>query len=312
MLANAIRGVMLDGAAMAPGRETASSNLFLTLGGVKCGPVRSAEGGIVSAEVVISKPVSGAFAGKHLSTVRYEPFAVAVSFSNAAPVYDWVADLWKGKFDRKSGSLVVTDYKLEAKLEREFVNALLTETSFPVLDASSKEQGFLTLKFSPELVKEKTASGKQDGTGAKAKQWLRSGFRLQIDSLDCTKVTKIESLSVKGKTTLLETGESKLPEVEPTVLEFPNLKITLSEVSSKTWYDWLEDFVIKGKNGESEERSGTIQLLAADAKTELARIKLFGLGIYRIALPAAEPRGDKAKSVTAELYCRRMELVVKP
>ena len=104
-------------------------------------------------------------------------------------------------------------------------------------------------------------------------------------------------------------GAAKESEILPTVLEFPNLKITLSEVSSKTWFDWLEDFVIKGKNDESSERSGTIQLLAADAKTELARIKLFGLGIYGIALPKA---GDKAKGVTAELYCRRMELVVKP
>ena len=299
---------MLDGAAM-PGRQTESTNLFLTLGGVKCGPVRSADGGFVSAEVIVSKPASGAFAIKHLSTVQYEPFVVAVGFANAAPVYDWVADTWKGKFTRRSGSLVLTDYKLEAKREREFVDALLTETSFPVLDAASKEQGFLTLKFSADLVKEKTASGKQDAASAKAKQWLRSGFRLQIDGLDCTKVTKIESVSVKAGIQLNPIGGAKDVELEPTVLEFPNLEITLSEVSAKTWFDWLEDFVIKGKNDESSERSGTIQLLAADAKTELARIKLFGLGIYRMALPKA---GDKAKNVTAELYCRRMELVVKP
>ena len=57
--------------------------------------------------------------------MRYEPFVVAVGFSNAALVYDWVADTWKNKFARKSGSLVVTDYKLEAKREREFLNALL-------------------------------------------------------------------------------------------------------------------------------------------------------------------------------------------
>ena len=91
--------------------------------------------------------------------MRYEPFVVAVGFSNAAPVYDWVADTWKNKFARKSGSVVVTDYKLEAKREREFLNALLTETSLPTLDAASKEQGFLTLKFSAELVKEKAPRG---------------------------------------------------------------------------------------------------------------------------------------------------------
>ena len=66
--------------------------------------------------------------------------------------------------------------------------------------------------------------------------------------------------------------------------------------------------MIKGKNDESSERSGTIQLLAADAKTELARIKLFGLGIYQLETLSTE----KVNSVKAQLYCRRMELVVKP
>ena len=205
-MVNAARSVMLDAAAM-PGRRTEPSNLFLTLGGVKCGPVRSADGGFARGEVVELPPASGGvFQQKHISTVKYEPFVVSVGFANASPLYDWVADTWKGKFDRKSGSVVVTDYKLEAKREREFSNALLTETSFPDFDAASKEQGFLTLKFNPELVKETSASGKQDAAATKAKQWLRSGFRLQIDGLDCTKVSKIEALSVKSKVTRCRNG----------------------------------------------------------------------------------------------------------
>ena len=121
---------MLDVAAM-PGRRTESGNLFLTLDGVKCGPVRSADGGFASGRRRASPARLGRLRSKHLSTVQYEPFVVAVGFANAAPVYDWVADTWKNKFARKSGSVVLTDYKLEAKREREFLNALLTETSFP-------------------------------------------------------------------------------------------------------------------------------------------------------------------------------------
>jgi hypothetical protein len=292
-----------------PGRRSESGNLFLTLGGVKCGPVRSAAGGFVTADVIVSGGAAGDFASKHISTVRYEPFEISVGFSNAAPVYDWVADTWKRKFDRKTGSLVLTDYKLDAKREREFTDALLTEATFPTFDAASKEQGFLTLKFRADLVKEKSASGKQDAAAsAKAKQWLRSNFRLQIDGLDCTKVSKIESLSVTSKVAEDQVGEFKKPALEATTIDFPNLGITLSEVSSKTWFDWLEDFVINGKNDESNQRSGTIQHLAADAKTELARIKLLGLGIYQLETLSTE----KVSSVKAELYCKRMELVVKP
>lgn len=302
---------MLDAVAMPPGRESATSNVFLTLGKVKCGPVRSVAGGFVSAEV-IEEAASGGVIKKHLSGVQYEPFVVDVGLSMEAPVYDWVTELWKATFTRRSGSLVVADYKLEAKQEREFTDALLTETSFPTLDASSKDAGFMTLKFQPELIKGKSASGKQNGAGTKARQWLRSGFRLQIDNLDCTKVSKIEAFTVKTKLAEEAIGSSRSTELGPTSVEFPNLRITLSEVSAKTWFDWLEDFVIKGNNDESAERSGTIQLLAPDGKTEHARIKLIGLGIYRIAVAAAEPRGDKVSRVTAELYCTRMELVVKP
>jgi hypothetical protein len=302
---------MLDAAAMPPfGRETAS-NVFLTLGGVKCGPVRAVDGGFARADVV-EQASTGTFTQKQLSGVRYDPFVVDVGLAMEPPVYDWVAASWKGDFARKTGSLVVADYKLDAKRERAFTGALLTETTIPVLDAASKDAGFLKLKFQPELAKENNAAGKQNGAGAKAKQWLRSGFRLQIDSLDCTKVSKIDSLSVKVGVQADKDGSAKLSELVPTKLEFPTLRITLSEVSSKTWFDWFEDFAIKGNNDKSSERSGTIQLLAPDAKTELARIKLFGLGIFSIAEEKEETHGDKVKRVTAEIYCERMELVVKP
>ncbi len=292
-------------------RTPPSSNVFLTLESVKCGPVQRADGGFVSAEVItVAEGGEGAIK-KRISTVVYEPFVVDVGLGMEQPVYDWVAQTWKGDEARKTGSIVLADFKLEAKQEREFVQALLTETTFPVLDAAAKDPGFLTLKFQPELTKTKSASGKPNGAGVKAKQWLRSGFRLQIDGLDCTKVSRIESFSVRRTSTEERVGVERLPDVLPTRVEFPNLQITLSEVSAKTWFEWHEDFVIRGKNDQSSERNGTIQLLAADAK-ELARIKLFGLGIYRLATSATDPRGDKVKRVTAELYCERMELVVKP
>jgi hypothetical protein len=298
-----------------PGRrEFAASNVFLTLDDVKCGPVKAAEGGFVSGDVVTDAGGSGSgdIVKKRIGAVRYEPFVIEVGLSMKAPVYDWVAATWKGEAVRKSGSLAVADFKLEAKRERQFVNALLTETTFPVFDASAKDAGFLQLKFQPELTSEKSAAGKQDGADAKAKQWLRSNFRLQIDGLDCTKVSKIESLTVKRLLKSNELGEGISADFVPGPLAFPDLQITLSEVSAKTWLDWHSDFVINGKNDKASERNGTIQLLAPDAKTELARIKLFGLGIYRIATAPVDARGDKINRLTAELYCERMELVVKP
>jgi len=47
-------------------------------------------------------------------------------------------------------------------------------------------------------------------------------------------------------------------------------------------------------------------------KEELAAVKLYNLGIFRIASDKAEATKDQIKRVTADLYCERMELEFPP
>jgi hypothetical protein len=290
------------------GRDTTSSNVFLTLDGVKCGPVRSVAGGAVSADVIVESP-NGGFAKKHVAGPRYEPFTIGVGLELAKQVHDWVTDFWNGNVQQKTGSLVTADFKLDAKSEREFVDALLVGTTLPPLDAAAKEPAFFSLTVAPEFTRTKKASGKVEGpAAAKSKQWLRSGFRLQIDGLDCSKISKIAPIAVKREPTV--STDPFAFDSGPGPLQFSDLAVTLGEVTAKTWLDWHDDFVVKGNNDDSRERTGTILLLAPDQKTELGRVKLFGLGIYRIA---REPDvgGSQQSSLTAQLYCQRMELQVK-
>ena len=74
------------------------------------------------------------------------------------------------------------DYKLEAQSERQFSNALITETTIPAMDGSAKETAYLTIKFQPEVVQYKKAAGKVSGEIGKSEQksWLPSNFRLDI------------------------------------------------------------------------------------------------------------------------------------
>ena len=73
---------------------------------------------------------------------------------------------------------------------------------------------------------------------------------------------------------------------------------------------WHEDFVIKGKNDKAAEKKGALILLDPSLKTELARINLFNLGIYRLASQASAAGAESIARLTAELYCERMELVI--
>lgn len=212
---------------------------------------------------------------------------------------------------RKNGSIVTCDYKFESKAEREFFNALITEVTLPAADASSKEPAYLTVKFKPELTRFKKGSGKAVESGAISKTqqkiWTSSGFRLEISDLDCTRVNKVDSFTVTQNVASEVVGESRNMLHEPGKIDFPNLTISLSEAGAQTWVDWHEDFVIKGNNGESQEKKGSLILLSENLQNELARINFFNLGIFKLTMDQGDANDDAIKRVTAGLYCERME-----
>jgi hypothetical protein len=226
-------------------------------------------------------------------------------------VYDWIAAAWSGKVLRRDGSIQAADYDMSIKSEREFFNALVTETTIPAMDASSKEPCYLTLRFAPELTRFKKASGKLTAKLSKGAQktWLPANFRLEVDGLDCTRVGKVDAFTVKQTVLPDPIGEMRDYQKEPGKLEFPNLRVTLAESAAKTWLDWHEDFVIKGNCGDDQEKNGSLTFLSPDLKHELMRLDFFHLGIFRLAPEKPEPQAEGIKKLVAGLYCEWMELV---
>jgi hypothetical protein len=287
-------------------RSFAVENFMLTLDGVQCGFVKSVGGGDISAEVIQEPVGSSSFVKKHIGPPRYEDFTAQIGFGMARPVYDWIAASWSMSYMRKNGSVVAADSTLKAQSERQFFNALLTETTVPGLDASSKEPAYVTIKFAPELIKTVKGTGK---LGAPAKQqqklFLPSNFRFELDGIDGTRVSKIDSFTVKQTVVGDDIGDARDYAKEPGKIEFPNLCVTTAESTIATWESWFQDFVVKGLNDDAKEKSGAIVFLAPDLKTELARVKLFNVGIFALRRAVRSVR-----HVTAELYCERMEFQV--
>ena len=206
---------------------------------------------------------------------------------------------------------MLADQNFVAVSQREFFQAFITETTIPALDGASKEPAYLTLKFAPEYARTTKAAGKLTGPAkGNQKLWLSSNFRLTIDGLDCTRVSQVDQFTIRQSVAPDEIGEVRHPVRQPTRLEFPNLSITLSEASANTWFDWFDDFVIKGNNDESKEKNGSISILSANLADELLRIDLFNLGIFKIGPDKTEANADQIVTVTAHLYCERMELQV--
>jgi hypothetical protein len=97
--------------------------------------------------------------------------------------------------------------------------------------------------------------------------------------------------------------------IVPGSLEFPNLRIVLAEQSADSWYQWHEDFVVEGHNGEDKEKNGLLTLLSSNLQSELATVRFFNLGIFRLSQVKSEANSDQISRVAADLYCERMDFI---
>ena len=293
-------------------RSYVAGTFQLKLEGIETGFIKSVDGGAIAAEVIHETVGPTAYVKKHVGPPRYEDFSIEVGLWMARTVYEWIQASLKMNYQRKNGSIVAYDFNLEARSEREFYNALITEVTFPKLDGASKDQCYMNLKFSPEIIRNKKASGKATLPPVRASQemWLASNFRLEIAGLDCTKVSAIDSFTVKQTAVSDGIGDGRDSLKEPGRIEFPNLSITLAEQSAQTWLDWFEDFVVKGNNGEGNEKTGALVFLSANRQTELGRVNFFNLGIFKLSATKGDAAAEQIRRITAQLYCERMELQI--
>ena len=280
-------------------RGYAAGRYFLALDGVQCGFVKSIDGGNITADVISEPASTGGVANKRLGTARVEPFRIAADFSMAGKLFSWIAGATAGAGRRQDGVVIACDYDNNAKTQREFFEAIITEIVFPACDAASKEATFLTVVFQPQSMRFGKGSGKVSWAPKQGAQrlWVAGNFRLEIDGLDCTKVNKVDAITIRQAAA--DQGGA---------LEVPNLKVTFSEVSAPTWVAWHDDFVIKGNNGDGQEKSGRLVFLSPNLQTELASIVFHNLGIFRLADEKQEANAAAIKRMTAELYCEKMEL----
>lgn len=293
---------------MASSKVNADSKYALELDGASMGFVKSVDGGGVYAEVITITLGSDLLPRKHLGPGQFEDFSVQIGLSMADPMYDWIAKSWTGNPERKSGSFIATDNKSRSLSQRDFSDALITETTIPALDAASKEPAWLTLKLAPESIRFRKSSGTAVGTGKKEKPFQASNFRLEIPGLDCKRVSRIDSFTVKRNLVVGAPGGPGSFRSTPGKLELPNLRVSLSEAGAQDWIDWADDFIVKGNNSPADEKNGTLVLLSANLKTELALISFFNLGICRLSPSTSD--ANAVRRLTAELYCERMELSV--
>src|SRR5262249_34376277 len=199
------------------------------------------------------------------------------------------------------------DYNLRETSRLEFSGGLVSDIQIPKCDGASKDAAYFTIKFALEYTRYKQGSGQPvSGPGLpqpSRPNWLCSNFRLLIDGLDCTHVNRIDAILIRQHILEYLVGQTRSPEKRPTYVELPNLAVTLAQSSAASWYDWYEDFIIKGHNEGGKEKNGTLEFLAPDLRQVLLTLTFKGLGIFTLSPEKVQAGSDKIPQVTAEMYC---------
>jgi len=285
------------------------------LDGIMAGWLWSCEGGHATSDVVTEKVGVDHIQKKHIAGVKYEDISLSCGTGMSRAFYEWVKASFDYKYQRKNGAIIAADYDHKEHSRLTFYNGLITEVGFPALDAASKDAAKMTIKFAPEYTRQTTTTGGPSVAGSKysldqkvQKKWLPANFRIRIDGLDdsCIRVNKIEAITVKQKVVENPVGELRDYEKEPAVLEIPNLVITFPESHSKGFYDWHEDFVIKGNNGDDKEKGATLEYLTPNLQEVLFTITFSHLGIFKLTPEKVESGSENIRRVKAELYCENM------
>jgi len=295
-------------------RGYVSGKYAIDMDGNFAGWVQSVEGGHATSDVVAEKMGADHIIRKHIAGVKYEDITVSCGTGMSNQFYQWVQNSFQHNYSRKSGAIITANYNHKEIARLTFTNALISEVGFPALDAASKDPAKMTIKFHPEYTRTTTNMGGGAAISGNfnqvvQKKWLPANFRINIDGLAdaCTRVNKIEAITVKQKNVEHAVGQLRDYEQEPAHLEIPNLVITFPESHADDFYKWHEDFVIKGNNGDDKEKTGTLEYLTPNLQETLFTLNFRHLGIFKLTPEKVEAGSENIRRIKAEMYCEEMD-----
>jgi hypothetical protein len=273
--------------------------------------LKSIDGGFVRASVMDEPIGPHNMRVKHTSTVDIEPISVEFGLAGANSILKWIQDSWRKEWNRRNGQVTHANFDLKQTFVHEFTEALITETTFPALDGSSKDPAYLKVKIQPEAVVSEKKQGQtlKPNFGPKQKMWMCSGFRLTLEHIkDIEYTNKIESFTIKQGVKKMYIGAERFPQIEPTKIEFPNIIGTISMNKASGLLDWYHRYVMKGQNDKKAQTSGSLEFLSTDRKQTIFRINLYEVGLHHLQVMQSTANADQIKRCKFELYIGRMDL----
>jgi hypothetical protein len=231
----------------------------------------------------------------------------------ARAFYDWIGSSFGGSPMRKNGAVVDVGQGYNSAQRMEFSGALITSVELPACDAGSKDPAFMTVSFSPELIRHATKDIHPGVyTSASPKGWYINDFKLSIDGLEseCSHVKGIRALRLGQGVKIDSSGSVRDTWKIPTKREFSDLIVTIPSNAATGFHHWIEEFEDKGQSGRNE-KNGLLQFFAPNLTKAYFEVKLIGLGLKKMAsLKTLDAKTGLPFDVT--MYCEEMEFNAGP
>jgi hypothetical protein len=110
---------------------------------------------------------------------------------------------------------------------------------------------------------------------------------------------------VKQKIKKDKSGVARRSKKYPSIIEVPNLKLSISMADIQPWEQWYHSFIVGGKR--EDVLNGAITFLGPDLKDELARFDLQNVGIISMKLAKQEANKEEVARFEVELYVEQMK-----
>ena len=289
-------------------RSYAAGRYAIFLDGEMAGWLQSVEGGQAAGDAIAGKLGQYPVEAKHIAGVKYEDIRLSCGTGMSPHFYEWIKAATDSQYERRNGQIVTCDENFKAMSALDFSNAIITEVGFPALDAASKDAAKMTIKIRPEWTRINVRPGGSVSgmINTKAqKKWLPANFRLQIAGLDCTRVNKIEAITVKQKVVENPVGTSRGYQKGAANVEVSKLVFTLPEAQAESFY---KEAV--GKRGPGNGKTGQLDYLSEDMRESLFTLKFTDLVVVSLTSDKTGAGNEAIRRVKVEMYSERMQFTV--
>jgi hypothetical protein len=241
---------------------------------------------------------------KQAGNLKYDAFSVDVGMGMARGMYEWINQSLDMQWVAHNGSIHSLNQNYRSQFIREFYDALITEVTFPTLDANTENNVYMTLKLDPREIKFRPGDNNEylGEEGPSQKDWVSSNFRLRLGDLPCANVMKIDSFTWKQNVISHAIGDARCYEKIPSKVEVPNLKIEISMSDVDQWADWAEVWLAGGDTETAKHLNGELEILNPSRTKTLATLKLDRVGLISAQCVDAEANSDKPAAFAVEVY----------